>query len=184
MPSLKQIGIGAAAVFIAASLITKPAVSAVTHHHHKAPPPAVQVAGISGTPAQVAMVERAISFARDQLRKPYVYGAYGPDSFDCSGLVMEAYLHAGLAGIPRTSEQQWTWGPQVTRGPPQPGDLVFFTGSPIDAPPGHVGLVIGPHLMIEAYATGFPIRVSPFGTPQSAPGDQVVTGVTRPVDRT
>ena len=52
-----------------------------------------------------------------------------------------------------------------------PGDLVFFAGADGTATaPGHVGLVIGKNTMIEAYATGFPIRVSQFGTPQSAPG--------------
>ena len=43
---------------------------------------------------------------------------------------------------------------------PQPGDLVFFTGSPMDPPPGHVALYIGGGQMIQAYATGIPIRVT------------------------
>ena len=62
-----------------------------------------------------------------------------------------------------------------------PGDLVFFAGADgtVKAP-GHVGLVIGKHTMIEAYAPGTPIRVSAFGTPQSAPGDTVVVGYARP----
>jgi cell wall-associated NlpC family hydrolase len=58
---------------------------------------------------------------------------------------------------------------------------VFFAGSdgtPTD--PGHVGLVIGKNQMVEAYATGFNIRISGFGTPTSAPGDQTVVGFTRP----
>ena len=62
-----------------------------------------------------------------------------------------------------------------------PGDLVFFAGGDgtVKAP-GHVGLVVGKHTMIEAYAPGTPIRVSAFGTPQSAPGDTVVVGYARP----
>ena len=65
----------------------------------------------------------------------------------------------------------------------EPGDLVFFAGSDGTATsPGHVGIVIDPatHLMIEAYATGFPIRASQFGTPAAAGGDSVVVGFTRP----
>jgi cell wall-associated NlpC family hydrolase len=110
---------------------------------------------------------QAIAFARAQLGKPYVYGATGPGAYDCSGLVMQAWSAAGVP-IPRTSEEQWAALPHVTT--PEPGDLVFFTGSPIDAPPGHVGLVIGPHLMIDAYATGYPVQVQSYGLPSSAPG--------------
>jgi cell wall-associated NlpC family hydrolase len=63
----------------------------------------------------------------------------------------------------------------------QPGDLVFFAGSDgTPTSPGHVGLVIGNGQMIEAYATGFAIRVSTYGQPSSAPGDQTVVGFTQP----
>jgi cell wall-associated NlpC family hydrolase len=105
----------------------------------------------------------AISFAEQQLGKPYQWGGTGPDAFDCSGLVMQAYRAAGI-GIPRTSQQQWSWGPQIPASQVQPGDLVFFAGSDgTVSSPGHVGIVIGGGLMIEAYATGFPIRVAPYG---------------------
>jgi cell wall-associated NlpC family hydrolase len=55
---------------------------------------------------------------------------------------------------------------------PQPGDLVFFTGSPVDVPPGHVGIVVDParHLMIDAYESGVPVREETYGLPSSAPG--------------
>jgi cell wall-associated NlpC family hydrolase len=83
--------------------------------------------------------------------------------------------------MPRTSSQQWLWGPQVPAGQAGPGDLVFFAGGDgTRAAPGHVGLVIGHDVMIEAYATGFPIRVSAFGTPAAAPGDTDPVGFTRP----
>ncbi len=105
----------------------------------------------------------AVAFAEAQLGKPYQWGGTGPDSFDCSGLVMEAYRAAGI-GIPRTSQQQFFWGPRIPASQVQPGDLVFFPGSDgTVSAPGHVGLVIGGGLMIEAYATGFPIRVAPYG---------------------
>jgi len=62
-----------------------------------------------------------------------------------------------------------------------PGDLVFFAGSDgTPTAPGHVGLVIGKNTMIEAYATGTPVRVSTFGTPQSPSGDGTVVGYAQP----
>jgi cell wall-associated NlpC family hydrolase len=115
----------------------------------------------------------AISYAEQQLGKPYQWGGTGPDAFDCSGLVMMAYRAAGIA-IPRTSQQQWSWGPRISASQVQPGDLVFFAGSDgTPTSPGHVGLVIGGGLMIEAYATGFPIRIAPYG-------DRDPVGFTRP----
>jgi len=105
----------------------------------------------------------AIAFAEAQLGKPYQWGATGPDSFDCSGLVMMAYRASGVL-MPRTSEAQWAWGPQIPASQAEPGDLVFFAGADgTPTSPGHVGLVIGGGLMIEAYATGFPIRIAPYG---------------------
>jgi peptidoglycan DL-endopeptidase CwlO len=125
-------------------------------------------------------VASAISFARAQIGKPYLWGGTGPDAFDCSGLMLMAYQTAGVS-IPRTSEDQWTWGPRVAPGHEEPGDLVFFAGSDgTSTSPGHVGLVIGHDQMLEAYATGFPIRISSFGTPSSPQGDQTVVGFTRP----
>ena len=143
----------------------------------------VQLAGtvISGSttvPNQV--VAAAIAYAQQQIGKPYQWGGSGPDAFDCSGLIMMAYQTAGVS-IPRTSEEQWTWGPQVPANQVEPGDLVFFAGSDgTPTNPGHVGLVIGGGKMIEAYATGFPIRISTYGTPSSAGGLTQVVGFTRP----
>ena len=127
-----------------------------------------------------AAVSTAIGFAEDQVGKPYLWGGTGPDAFDCSGLVMMAYRAAGIF-IQRTSQQQWTSEPRVPASQVQPGDLVFFAGADgTMAAPGHVGLVIGGGQMIEAYATGFPIRISSYGKPTSPPGDQNVVGFTQP----
>ena len=109
-------------------------------------------------------VASVIAFARAQLGKPYLWGGTGPDAFDCSGLVMMAYRAAGIT-VPRTSQDQWIWGPRVAPGHEQPGDLVFFAGSDgTTTSPGHVGMVIGHGLMIEAFGTGFPIRIAPYGS--------------------
>jgi cell wall-associated NlpC family hydrolase len=127
-----------------------------------------------------AIVSEAVSYAEEQLGKPYVWGATGPDAFDCSGLVMMAYQSAGV-DIARTSQAQWTTLPHVPASKVEAGDLVFFAGSDgTPAAPGHVGLVIGKNLMIEAYATGTPIRISAFGTAQAAPGDTAVVGFAQP----
>jgi cell wall-associated NlpC family hydrolase len=127
-----------------------------------------------------AIVSQAVAYAEQQLGKPYLWGGTGPNAFDCSGLVMMAYQSAGVT-IPRTSQAQWQGLPHVPAGQVQDGDLVFFAGSDgTTAAPGHVGLVIGKNLMIEAYATGTPIRISAFGTPQSPPGDGAVVGFAQP----
>jgi cell wall-associated NlpC family hydrolase len=127
------------------------------------------------------VVAAVIGYARAQLGKPYVWGGTGPGGFDCSGLVMMAYRAAGIT-LPRTSQQQWAAGPQVAT--PRRGDLVFFAGADgTPTAPGHVGLVLGPHRMIEAYSAGFPVRVSTFGLPSSPPGDGQPAGYTDPASR-
>jgi peptidoglycan DL-endopeptidase CwlO len=123
------------------------------------------------TPNQA--VATAIAFAEQQLGKPYQWGATGPDAFDCSGLVMMAYRAAGIY-LARTSQEQWLTEPQVPASQVQPGDLVFFAGADgTPTSPGHVGLVIGNGQMIEAYATGFPIRIASYT-------DRDPVGFTRP----
>jgi cell wall-associated NlpC family hydrolase len=125
-------------------------------------------------------VSDAVAYAEAQLGKPYLFGGTGPAAFDCSGLVMMAYRSAGVT-IPRTSETEYAQLPHVTAAKVEPGDLVFFAGADgTPTAPGHVGLVIGKNLMIEAYATGTPIRVSAFGTAQSPPGDGKVVGYAQP----
>jgi peptidoglycan DL-endopeptidase CwlO len=140
--------------------------------------PANQVLTAVQAPNQ--MVASAIAYAEEQIGKPYVFGATGPDSFDCSGLVMMAYRSAGVY-IPRTSQQQWLFGPRVAPSAVEPGDLVFFAGGDgTPTSPGHVGIVIGKGQMIEAYATGFPVRISTYGQLSSPPGLETVVGFTRP----
>jgi cell wall-associated NlpC family hydrolase len=112
----------------------------------------------AGSKAPAGSAAQAISFARQQIGKPYVYGATGPGAYDCSGLVQAAWASASVP-IPRTSEEQWAQLPHVSHL--QPGDLILYTGSPIDPPPGHVTLYIGGGQMIEAYGAGYPIRQVP-----------------------
>jgi cell wall-associated NlpC family hydrolase len=141
---------------------------------------ATGVVQASLTPEQRCVAAAVILYTAAQLGKPYQWGGTGPDAFECSGLAMMAYRAAGIA-IPRTSQQQWASGPRVPPGQGQPGDLVFFAGADgTPQAPGHVGIVIGNGEMIEAYATGYPVRVATYGRPSSPPGDQVVAGFVRP----
>lgn len=102
---------------------------------------------------------KVIAFARAQLGKPYQWGATGPDAFDCSGLAMMAYRTAGIT-IPRTSQAQWAYGQRIPASQAQPGDLVFFAGSDgTMTAPGHVGIIIGNGLMIDAPQTGTNVQI-------------------------
>jgi cell wall-associated NlpC family hydrolase len=127
-------------------------------------------------------VAQIVAYARAQLGEPYVWGGTGPGAagYDCSGLVMQAYAAAGIA-IPRTSQEQWAAGPQVSQ--PARGDLVFFAGADgAWSAPGHVGLVVDParQLMIDAYETGTPVRYDTYGLPGSAGGLADPVGFTDP----
>jgi cell wall-associated NlpC family hydrolase len=103
----------------------------------------------------------ALAFARTRLGKPYVWGATGPDAFDCSGLTGAAYRAAGLS-LPRTSRQQWFSGPHVALADLQPGDLLFWasdTSNPSTI--HHVALYAGNDLMVAAPHSGDVVRVQP-----------------------
>lgn len=102
-----------------------------------------------------------VADVRSCLGRPYVWGADGPDAFDCSGLVWYNAHRVGLTKCPRTSEEQFAWCDKVTT--PLPGDLVFFTGAENDPPPGHVGVVIAPGRMIDAPHTGAVVQEAGFG---------------------
>lgn len=110
----------------------------------------------------------AVAYARAQIGDPYAWGAEGPSAFDCSGLAMRAWQHAGVT-IPRTSQQQWSGLPHVSH--PRRGDLVFFPGNDGTwSAPGHVAIWIAPHKIIQAYTGGTDVMVSSYGTPGSLPG--------------
>jgi cell wall-associated NlpC family hydrolase len=102
-----------------------------------------------------------LAFAQSQIGKPYVWGATGPSSFDCSGLTGAAYSAAGLS-LPRTSREQWFAGPHVDLADLQPGDLLFWASDPHN--PGsihHVALYAGKGLMVAAPHTGDVVKIQP-----------------------
>ena len=86
---------------------------------------------------------------------PYVWGAAGPNEFDCSGLVMWAYAQVGIS-LPHYTGSQWNSGVHVARADLEPGDLVFFYPDI-----SHVGMYIGNGLMINAPNSAEPVRVEP-----------------------
>jgi cell wall-associated NlpC family hydrolase len=124
------------------------------------------ITGKKNAPATPSAAQ-ALSYIEAQLGKPYLWGATGPDSFDCSGLVYAAYH---LPWSDRTSQEQWANLPHVSS--PVPGDLVYFTGllNPGESPPGHVGVVIGSHEMIDAYGVGTGVVRQSFGVAGSPQG--------------
>jgi cell wall-associated NlpC family hydrolase len=110
-----------------------------------------------GGPASGA-AKKAISFAKAQLGKPYVWGATGPSSYDCSGLTMRAWQSAGVS-LPRTSRQQYHAGTHVPISQARPGDLVFLAHDPSDpATIHHVVLVVNRHTFLEAPEPGKPVH--------------------------
>jgi cell wall-associated NlpC family hydrolase len=97
----------------------------------------------------------ALRAALTQRGKPYVWGAAGPDSYDCSGLVMWAFAQEGIS-LPHYTGDQWNAGMHVSRADLEPGDLVFFF-----ADISHVGLYLGNGLMVDAPSTGQVVQVQP-----------------------
>ncbi|MCX5045948.1 C40 family peptidase [Aldersonia sp. NBC_00410] len=97
----------------------------------------------------------ALQAALTRVGAPYVWGATGPDSFDCSGLVVWAYKQIGKP-LPRTSQAQASAGTPVGRDELQPGDIVTFYS---DA--SHVGIYAGNGLVLHASTFGVPVGVSP-----------------------
>ncbi|RZB17630.1 glycoside hydrolase [Streptomyces sp. F001] len=96
--------------------------------------------------------EKALAFSRAQIGKPYVWGATGPDSYDCSGLTQGAWKAAGVS-LPRTTYDQVNAGTTVSLAAAQPGDLVFFYDDVT-----HVGIYIGNGMMIHAPKPGTYVR--------------------------
>ncbi|GAA1356526.1 C40 family peptidase [Streptomyces beijiangensis] len=99
-----------------------------------------------------AKAAKVLAFARAQMGKPYVWGATGPSSYDCSGLTQAAWKAAGI-DLPRTTWDQVKVGTRVATADLQPGDLVFFYDDI-----SHVGIYIGGGKMIHAPHTGANVR--------------------------
>lgn len=109
-----------------------------------------------------------VALAKEQVGKPYVWAAAGPDKFDCSGLVQYVYQHAAGINLPRTTYDQVKVGQTVPLNQLQAGDLVFW-GS--ETAPYHVAIYIGNNQYVNA------------ATPEQGTILQNVSSYNEPTDR-
>jgi peptidoglycan DL-endopeptidase RipA len=145
----------------------------------------------TGTPPGPAgsLAKKAVAVAMAQRGKPYVWGAEGPDSFDCSGLIRYAYLQAsgGTVSLPHYTGDPGNPG-QLAVGVEvpdqkslQPGDIILYNGSRTQA--SHVGMYIGNGQIVQAQTEGVPVLVTPISgggevvmmrrIPDTAPADHI-----------
>ena len=105
-----------------------------------------------GAPMGDGSYAALIAVANQQLGKPYVFGASGPDSFDCSGFVCYCLIHSGVANVGRlTAQGLYNICTPISPEEAQPGDLVFFTKTySCPDPCSHVGIYVGGSRMIAA----------------------------------
>ncbi|MGH3781576.1 MAG: C40 family peptidase [Pseudonocardiaceae bacterium] len=146
--------------------------SAFPARYHQWEPLAVNVIGAVGgdvthyvkascatpLPAPSEIAGRAMQYALGEVGKPYVWGATGPNSYDCSGLMLRAYESAGIT-LPRVAAQQYWAGTQLPVRQAQPGDLLFWgydTSNP--ATIHHVAMYLGNGRMVEAANQTVPLR--------------------------
>ncbi|MEU6387481.1 NlpC/P60 family protein [Streptomyces bauhiniae] len=128
---------------------------------------AAAAASASASAGATSAGAKAVAFATAQLGKPYVWGAEGPDSYDCSGLTSQAWADAGTP-IPRTSQEQWKQLPHVDVTEMRPGDLVIYF-----ADATHVGMYVGDGKIIHAPRPGRTVTIAGAGT-------MPILGVVRP----
>lgn len=105
-----------------------------------------------------------------QLGKMYLFGAEGPDRFDCSGLTLFAWKAAGKS-LPRTAADQWRAVQRISKDQLQPGDLIFFYNS---SNPSHVGMYTGGGQMVHASRSGQPVKM------KNVSNDGSIVGYGRP----
>ena len=103
--------------------------------------------------SSTSSVQAVLNLAYSKIGCPYVWGAEGPNSFDCSGFTSYVFRNAAGVSLPRTSSAQSGYGRTVSKSNLQPGDLVF-------PHTGHVGIYIGGGQMIHAPSTGDVVKVS------------------------
>lgn len=113
----------------------------------------------SGSAASSSQGNIAANFAISQIGKPYQWGAIGPGTYDCSGLAMIAWQHAGVSILHYTGDQ-WVEGEHVSLNDLQRGDLVFYATNNSDPNTiHHVGIYIGGGNMVDAPYTGVDVRI-------------------------
>ncbi|MEU8250256.1 NlpC/P60 family protein [Nonomuraea sp. NPDC048916] len=126
-------------------------------------PEEIQVPANAKDLAKNPEAQKILDYALAQLGDPYVWGAEGPNSFDCSGLTLRAYEAAGI-DLPRVAQDQWLHGPRIPDGDVQAGDLIFFDNDG-DGTADHVGIVLDPEkqTMIHAPNSTTVVKISDYG---------------------
>ncbi|MFI1534285.1 C40 family peptidase [Streptomyces anandii] len=137
-------------------------------------PPAPSAAPAAPDTSYAPKAAKALAFARAQIGKPYVWGAAGPGSYDCSGLTQAAWKAAGVT-LPRTIPGQAGAGRTVPPAEAVPGDLVLFRNEEHDGI-GHIGVYAGDGMMIHAPRPGGYVCEEPI----HRAGGPAVEGVVRP----
>jgi peptidoglycan DL-endopeptidase RipA len=118
-----------------------------------------------GSGATTTQGDIAANWALTQLGKPYQWGGAGPDTYDCSGLTMDAWARAGVQ-IAHWTGYQWESGPHVPLNQLQRGDLLFFATNTSDPNTiHHVGIYIGNGMMVDAPYTGAFVRIDGMYSP-------------------
>lgn len=108
--------------------------------------------GVSDLSSSASSIgQQIVDIAYSKIGSPYVYGAAGPDSFDCSGFTSWVYSQVGKS-IPRTSQAQASSGTPVAYEDLQPGDIVAFYGGA-----SHVGIYVGNNTIVDALNSGTPV---------------------------
>lgn len=116
------------------------------------------VTAVAAAATDTSLGSEIVAYAKQFLGRPYVYGANGPNSFDCSGFTKYIYSHFGYS-IYRTASSQLSNGVSVSRTQMEPGDLVFFRNNTSKAA-SHVGIYIGNGKFIHASSTGDVVKIS------------------------
>lgn len=137
------------------SASSTPSATAIPGTVKSSPGPVASSAPQPALPAGSSVGAAALQAALSKLGSPYVWGATGPNAFDCSGLTQWAFRQVGVS-IPRTADAQAGGGTPVSRDQLQPGDLVFFY-----SPVSHVGIYAGNGNMVHAPTEGQPVKVAP-----------------------
>jgi cell wall-associated NlpC family hydrolase len=149
--------VAAKAAKVRATATALAAARAATRPARTAVPVSTSTATTSAAAPSGTKVQKLIAFLKAQIGKPYVYGATGPGSYDCSGLTQAAFASVGVT-LPRTSQEQSTVGTPVGLGSLKAGDLVFWGG---EGSAYHVGVYIGDGQYLDAANPSSPVGIKP-----------------------
>lgn len=136
-----------------APVVTTPAPVVTTPTPTPAPAPAPPAAPAPAPTTSASTGQAALNWAMTQLGKPYVWGATGPNGYDCSGLTMRAYQNAGVS-LPRTTRDQYAAVAHVPVGAMRPGDLIFYSDNGAASGIYHLAIYAGNGMRVQSPSPG------------------------------